>query len=146
MSKNNLASNNNHGQSLRQSTTKVEMNIVKTYAKEDSLTNSKGIIPPKKWFEDLNLREITLVIRALNHKMRKLIIYLLAQNRNESLTLNYISNKLNIEPVILEQHIQILYRVGIVELEKINNSINYSLNKKIVTELEELLKLESQNN
>ncbi|MDB5283739.1 MAG: transcriptional regulator, ArsR family [Bacteroidota bacterium] len=79
-------------------------------------------------FEYRKLKKIALVLKALNHPIRKQIIGLLEDKKKLSVTEIYV--QLRLEQSIASQHLAILRKAEVVETDREGKSICYSINKK----------------
>lgn len=75
-----------------------------------------------------SLRSAVLVLRAINHDLRRSIINLLEEE--EQLTVTDIYVRLRIEQSVASQHLAILRKAGIVVPERSGKFIFYSLQKE----------------
>ena len=83
------------------------------------------------------LRKAVLTLRAVNHKLRKQIINLLEDSSKLTVTEIYV--KLRLEQSVASQHLAILRRAGVVKTTRDGKFIYYSLNKKRILEISELI-------
>jgi ArsR family transcriptional regulator, virulence genes transcriptional regulator len=83
------------------------------------------------------LRKAVLTLRAVNHKLRKQIINLLEDSKKLTVTEIYV--KLRLEQSVASQHLAILRRAGVVKTTRDGKFIYYSLNKKRILEISELI-------
>jgi DNA-binding transcriptional ArsR family regulator len=83
------------------------------------------------------LRKAVLTLRAVNHKLRKQIINLLEDSKKLTVTEIYV--KLRLEQSVASQHLAILRRAGVVRTSRDGKFIYYSLNKKRILEISELI-------
>lgn len=72
----------------------------------------------------INLKKASMILRALNHKLRQQIIKLL--DENEKLTVTEIYIQLRLEQSVASQHLAILRRAGIVKTEREGKFIYYT--------------------
>jgi len=79
------------------------------------------------------LKQSALVLRALNHKLRRRIIEML--NENEEMVVTDIYVKLRIEQSVASQHLAILRKAGIVNTTRNGKYILYSLNTERLNEI-----------
>jgi len=84
-----------------------------------------------------NLRSAVLVLRAINHELRRNIIALLEAEERMTVTQMYI--KLRIEQSVASQHLAILRKAGIVEPFREGKFIYYSLNKERMSQIAQLV-------
>ncbi len=83
------------------------------------------------------LRQTILVIRAVNHKLRKSIMFALEQNGQMTVTEIYV--KLRLPQSVVSQHLGVLRKAGIVQTNKRGKFIHYSLNENRLNQLSYLL-------
>lgn len=83
------------------------------------------------------LRKAVLTLRAVNHKLRKQIINLLEESSKLTVTEIYV--KLRLEQSVASQHLAILRRAGVVKTTRDGKFIYYTLNKKRILEISELI-------
>ena len=81
----------------------------------------------------LHLKKTSLILRALNHKLRQQIIKLLDEHRKMTVTELYI--KLRLEQSVASQHLAILRKAGIVRTLREGKFIFYSMNYARVKEI-----------
>jgi DNA-binding transcriptional ArsR family regulator len=76
----------------------------------------------------LQIKKSSLILRALNHKLRQQILKLLEEQRKLTVTEIY-------EQSVASQHLAILRRAGIVKTEREGKFIYYALNHKRIAEI-----------
>jgi DNA-binding transcriptional ArsR family regulator len=81
----------------------------------------------------LRLKKAAMILRALNHKLRQLLVRLIDEHQKMTVTEIYVSLKL--EQSVVSQHLAILRRAGIVITEREGKFIFYSLNYKRLKEI-----------
>ena len=90
----------------------------------------------------LHMKKASMILRALNHKLRQQIIKLLDEHQKMTVTEIYV--KLRLEQSVASQHLAILRRAGIVGTRRegkfIYYAINYTRVKDISHFVEEFLK------
>lgn len=84
-----------------------------------------------------NLRKAVLVIRAVNHKLRKSIIQLLEEHQKLTVTEIYV--KLRLEQSVASQHLAILRKAGVVVTDRDGKFIYYTLDKHRIAEISDLV-------
>lgn len=84
-----------------------------------------------------NLRGAVLVLRAINHELRRQIISLLEEEERMTVTQIYI--KLRIEQSVASQHLAILRKAGIVAPNREGKFIYYSLEKERLSQIAQLV-------
>lgn len=89
----------------------------------------------------LHMKKASLILRALNHKLRQQILKLLDEHRKMTVTEIFV--KLRLEQSVASQHLAILRRAGIASTVREGKFIYYSLNyiriKEISNFVEEML-------
>ena len=83
------------------------------------------------------LRKAVLTLRAINHPLRKKIITLIEDKKKVTVTEIYV--KLRLEQSVASQHLAILRKAEIVDTERDGKFIYYTVNKKRVGEVTELV-------
>ncbi|SEP90484.1 ArsR/SmtB family transcription factor [Neolewinella agarilytica] len=104
--------------------------------------NKKERITLRKGEEEIlinyeNLRSAVLVLRAINHELRRNIISLLEEEERMTVTQMYI--KLRIEQSVASQHLAILRKAGIVQPFREGKFIYYSLDKERLAQIAQLV-------
>jgi DNA-binding transcriptional ArsR family regulator len=74
----------------------------------------------------LNVKKASLVLRALNHKLRQQMVKMLDEKQRMTVTEIYVS--LRLEQSVASQHLAILRRAGIVKTEREGKFIYYYVN------------------
>lgn len=85
----------------------------------------------------LHVKKASLILRALNHKLRQQIIKLL--DESERLTVTEIYVKLRLEQSVASQHLAILRRTGIVMTQRDGKFIYYAVNYNRVAEVNQFV-------
>jgi len=102
----------------------------------DSVTNENVRI------DFLHMKKASMILRALNHKLRQQVVKLLDEHKKMTVTEIYV--KLRLEQSVASQHLAILRRAGIVGTRRegkfIYYFINYTRVKDISHFVEEFLK------
>ena len=83
--------------------------------------------------EILQIKKAALVLRAVNHKLRQLILNLIHQNGRMTVTSLYI--KLRLEQSVTSQHLAILRKAGFVLTERNGKNIFYTVHYKRLEEV-----------
>lgn len=83
------------------------------------------------------LRSGVLILRSVNHPLRKKIIDLLF--KHEKMTVTEIYVKLRLEQSVASQHLAILRRAEILETKREGKFIYYSVNQERLTNVHELI-------
>ena len=103
--------------------------------KEEAVVLKKG-----KQFVTLDyseLRKAVLVLRAVNHKLRQRIIYLLEDGGKMTVTDIYV--RLRLEQSVASQHLAILRRAAVVRTERHGKFIYYSLDSGRLAQISRLV-------
>ncbi len=81
----------------------------------------------------LQVKRSSLILRALNHKLRQQILKLLEEQ--SKLTVTEIFIQLRLEQSVASQHLAILRRAGIVKTEREGKFIYYGLHHERLLEI-----------
>jgi DNA-binding transcriptional ArsR family regulator len=81
----------------------------------------------------LNLKKASMILRALNHKLRQQIVRILDENKKLTVTELYI--QLRLEQSVASQHLAILRRAGIVKTERDGKFIHYTINHDRIADI-----------
>lgn len=81
----------------------------------------------------LHMKKASLILRALNHKLRQQIIKLLDEQKKMTVTEIYV--KLRLEQSVASQHLAILRRAGIVLTLRDGKFIHYAVNYNRINEI-----------
>lgn len=73
-----------------------------------------------------NVKKASLVLRALNHKLRQQVIKTIHENKRLTVTELYV--KLRLEQSVASQHLAILRKAGIVTTKRDGKFIFYTIN------------------
>ncbi|MEP6948444.1 MAG: metalloregulator ArsR/SmtB family transcription factor [Ginsengibacter sp.] len=85
-----------------------------------------------------NTTKAAVIVRALNHKLRQLVIKTVHENK--SLTVTQLFIRLRLEQSVASQHLAILRKASIVSTERDGKCIYYSINKERVAEIDSFAK------
>ncbi len=85
----------------------------------------------------VELRKIVIILRAVNHDLRKKIIQLLTDNESMNVTTIYV--KLRIEQSVASQHLRTLRDAGVVDTKRNGKFIYYTLNHKRLEEVSQFV-------
>jgi DNA-binding transcriptional ArsR family regulator len=104
--------------------------------------NSQQILSPNKAqkqvkIDYLNVKKASLVLRALNHKLRQQMIKMLEDNNKMTVTDLYI--QLRLEQSVASQHLAILRRAGIVKTERDGKYIYYRVNEERIAQINQIV-------
>ena len=86
----------------------------------------------------LNLKKASLILRAINHKLRQQILKLIDESGKITVTEIYV--KLRLEQSVASQHLAILRKAGIVNTERDGKFIFYTVNYKRIDEISQFVK------
>lgn len=86
----------------------------------------------------LQLKKASMILRALNHKLRLNILQLIDEQKKLTVTEIYI--KLRMEQSVASQHLAILRRANIVLTEREGKFIYYTLNYDRIKEITYFIK------
>ena len=103
--------------------------------KEENVTLKQGTSDIQLDYAEL--RKAVLVLRAINHKLRQRIIYLLEEHDKMTVTDIYI--KLRLEQSVASQHLAILRRSGVVATDRSGKFIYYSLDQGRLNQIARLV-------
>lgn len=81
----------------------------------------------------VQVKKSSLILRALNHKLRQQILKLLEEQSKLTVTEIYI--QLRLEQSVASQHLAILRRAGIVKTEREGKFIYYGLHHQRILEI-----------
>ncbi len=81
----------------------------------------------------LQVKKSSLILRALNHKLRQNVLKLLEEQGKLTVTEIYV--QLRLEQSVASQHLAILRRAGIVKTERDGKFIYYLLNHPRIAEI-----------
>ena len=103
--------------------------------------NSQGIINESENSLNINylmIRKSSLILRALNHKLRQQIVQIIAQAEKITVTDLYI--QLRIEQSVASQHLAILRKVDILTTQRNGKFIYYKINHQRVSVIKQFIK------
>ena len=109
---------------------KKEKNVLKKGEKEPILDYSE-------------VRKAALVLRALNHKLRRQIIELI--EKNEQMTVTKIYTGLRIEQSVGSAHLAILRRAGVLSTERNGKFIYYRVDTERINHISRLVEELTEN-
>lgn len=81
----------------------------------------------------LNVKKASLILRAINHKLRQQILKLISEQGKITVTELYV--KLRLEQSVASQHLAILRKAGFVKTERDGKFIYYSVNPARIDDL-----------
>lgn len=85
----------------------------------------------------LKIKKAALVLRALNHKLRQLILQTIDEHKRITVTELYV--KLRLEQSVASQHLAILRKAEIVNTLREGKFIFYTINEERITEINEFV-------
>jgi DNA-binding transcriptional ArsR family regulator len=85
----------------------------------------------------LNLKKASMILRAVNHKLRQQIMKLIDESGRMTVTEIYV--KLRLEQSVASQHLAILRKAGFVKTDRDGKFIYYSINTDRLNELNEFV-------
>ena len=85
----------------------------------------------------LNVKKASLILRAINHKLRQQILKLISEAGRITVTELYV--KLRLEQSVASQHLAILRKAGFVKTERDGKFIYYSVNNSRLDDLNKLV-------
>ena len=86
--------------------------------------------------ETIQIKKAALILRSVNHNLRRQMLQLLHQNARMTVTQVYV--KLRLEQSVASQHLAILRRAGLVNTERQGKFIFYSVNYARLKQVQEL--------
>lgn len=85
----------------------------------------------------LNVKKASLILRAINHKLRQQILKLIDESGKITVTEIYV--KLRLEQSVASQHLAILRKAGFVKTERNGKFIYYTVNSGRIEELNQFV-------
>ncbi len=85
----------------------------------------------------VHMKKASLILRALNHKLRQQILKLLDEHKRMTVTEIYVDQRL--EQSVTSQHLAILRRAGLVNANRDGKFIYYSINYDRVKEVNDFV-------
>jgi DNA-binding transcriptional ArsR family regulator len=82
------------------------------------------------------IKKASLVLRALNHKLRTQIVEYIRERGKITVTQLYVH--LRLEQSVASQHLAILRKAGVVETERVGKFIYYSVKESRIKEITRL--------
>ncbi len=83
--------------------------------------------------ELLNIKKASLILRAINHKLRQQLLRMIDEQGKITVTELYI--KLRLEQSVASQHLAILRKAGFVNTSREGKFIYYSVNTRRINEV-----------
>ncbi|MEJ7767230.1 MAG: metalloregulator ArsR/SmtB family transcription factor [Chitinophagaceae bacterium] len=100
---------------------------------QSNLLMVKGTEESAVTIDFLQVKKSSLILRALNHKLRQHILKLLEEQSKLTVTEIYV--QLRLEQSVASQHLAILRRAGIVKTEREGKFIYYGLHQQRIAEI-----------
>lgn len=91
-----------------------------------------------KNMDTLKIKKAALVLRAINHKLRQLILKTIDEHKRITVTELYV--KLRLEQSVASQHLAILRKADIVNTVREGKFIFYTINEKRIEEINRFIK------
>lgn len=110
----------------------MEKTVIPTSSNALYLDGGNGVKEPVK-LDYIAVKKASMVLRAINHKLRQQIIKMLEEHKKMTVTEIYV--KLRLEQSVASQHLAILRRAGVVITERDGKFIYYALNSKRIAEI-----------
>jgi len=85
----------------------------------------------------LNVKKASLILRAVNHKLRQQVLKLIDEHGKMTVTEIYV--KLRLEQSVASQHLAILRKAGFVKTDRDGKFIYYSVNTNRLQELNQFV-------
>lgn len=85
----------------------------------------------------LSVKKASLILRAINHKLRQQILKLIDEHGKITVTEIYV--KLRLEQSVASQHLAILRKAGFVKTERDGKFIYYTVNTSRIEELNQFV-------
>lgn len=85
----------------------------------------------------LNFKKASLILRAINHKLRQQILKQIDEHGKMTVTELYV--QLRLEQSVASQHLAILRKAGFVQTERNGKFIYYSINTDRIREVNEMV-------
>jgi DNA-binding transcriptional ArsR family regulator len=86
----------------------------------------------------LGVKKSALILRAINHKLRQVMLKLI--DENDKITVTEIYTHLRLEQSVASQHLAILRKAGFVKTKRNGKFIYYSVNRERMLELNKFVK------
>ena len=86
----------------------------------------------------LKIKKAALVLRALNHKLRQLILKTIDEHKRITVTELYV--KLRLEQSVASQHLAILRKADIVKTVREGKFIFYTINEERIADINKFVK------
>jgi DNA-binding transcriptional ArsR family regulator len=85
----------------------------------------------------IGLKKASLILRALNHKLRQQIVKML--DDKSKVTVTEIYQHLKLEQSVASQHLAILRRVGIVKTQREGKFVYYNINQERLEQIQKVV-------
>jgi DNA-binding transcriptional ArsR family regulator len=83
--------------------------------------------------DTLKIKKTSIVLKAINHKLRQVILQLIGER--EKITVTEIFLHLHLEQSVASQHLAILRKTGFVKTKREGKFIYYSVNRQRVLDI-----------
>jgi DNA-binding transcriptional ArsR family regulator len=83
--------------------------------------------------DTLRIKKTSIVVRAINHKLRQVILQLIGER--EKVTVTEIFTHLHLEQSVASQHLALLRKSGFVKTRREGKFIYYSVNRQRLLDL-----------
>jgi DNA-binding transcriptional ArsR family regulator len=88
--------------------------------------------------DTVNIKKASLILRAVNHRLRCEILQLI--NQEEFINVTDIYSKMGLEQTVVSQHLAILRQAGYVLTQREGKCIFYSINHQRLNEVHSLVR------
>ena len=85
----------------------------------------------------IGIKKASLILRALNHKLRQQIVKML--DDKSKVTVTEIYQHLKLEQSVASQHLAILRRVGIVKTQREGKFVYYNINQDRLEQIQKVV-------
>ena len=92
---------------------------------------------PELKIDTLRIKKASIVLRAINHKLRQVILKLIGER--DKITVTEIFVHLHLEQSVASQHLAILRKAGYVKTKREGKFIYYSVNRQKLLELNQFV-------
>lgn len=99
---------------------------------------SLQVSPPELNIDFYSIKKASLVLRALNHKLRQQLLKVIHEEQKITVTELYV--KLRLEQSVASQHLAILRRTGLVTTKREGKFIYYIINQKRLNNVDTFVK------
>ena len=92
---------------------------------------------PELKIDTLRIKKASIVLRAINHKLRQVILKLIGERSN--ITVTEIFQHLHLEQSVASQHLAVLRKAGLVKTKREGKFIYYSVNDQRLLEVNKFI-------